>query len=952
MSITVSLLGTPRVCKDGQELIFPYRKTEGLFYYLCVKHSVSRDEVIGIFWADCAESAARKNLRDAIYHLKKLLGEDVVRIEGNNHISLHMEKLASIDYEALTDANIFERYTGDFLGYFYIKKCMEFESWATELREDLLRRYQRAVQRRVAQASLSGETGQLLDCAGALLRKHVLDEALYRDILSGLIRSHGYAEAEQVYQKLKEGLMEELGAEPEEETVQLMQEIALVKTSLAAQKRSPQAGEYFFGREQEMMTLLTSLHSFERGEPTASVLLSGEAGVGKSAILRKLKNTLRTDSFLAISCQCVQTEEELYLKPWNDILDQVQAYCKAFHITFGSTPDFYAQQIDTSLFATQYELFAESMLQMLAQHMTERKIVIFIDDVQWMDGASKRLLSNLLFWAKSEKLMMILSCRDDYGERLLPLKAPLIARGLLRELVIPRFTLEETKQIIGEKKPDLLEERGVLEKIYHNTDGNALFLLESLKVLEHGGSASRLSPKITGMIQSRLMDLTTQERELLNAISLYPRLAVIEDLQVIYDHPKVQILQCLESMLSKQLICQASTYNKQGYGFFHQLIRDYIYNDLLEDKRQMLHRLLAEHYEAQYAASQDIGLCPMLIYHFGRCQDTCKTYTYRLEYLRAFYAVEHEIYPTVLTGQMEAEAPTRPLGSEDELVSLAEQIRALNRQSAETDPLRMKVEFLIGRYDLFSGSFVKGLKNIQMSIALAEKLGDSKYLMENYLQMVFHSIQIHNLKMFHEYITACEALLDRYSYSQADICTVLRLRGVYHMKNYQYDKAEALFRLVIQRMEPLCRTDYAYRIGLAACYNYLGESRQAVGQLDEALTYYQRAIACCEGEQTVSGMGVFYSNAGYALYQQEKYDQAQIYIDKARQCFAERGAFWGRSKVHSYSALLAIQRGDWADAQAHFQAAREIAQQSGNPGALSMVGEVERLLQEKAPKPQ
>ena len=38
---------------------------------------VSRDEAIGIFWADCAENSARKNLRDAIYHLKKLLGEDV-----------------------------------------------------------------------------------------------------------------------------------------------------------------------------------------------------------------------------------------------------------------------------------------------------------------------------------------------------------------------------------------------------------------------------------------------------------------------------------------------------------------------------------------------------------------------------------------------------------------------------------------------------------------------------------------------------------------------------------------------------------------------------------------------------------------------------------------------------------------------------------------------------------
>ena len=59
MSMKVSLLGSPRVIADGQELVFPYRKAEGLFYYLCLKGSVSRDEAIGIFWADCSENSAR-----------------------------------------------------------------------------------------------------------------------------------------------------------------------------------------------------------------------------------------------------------------------------------------------------------------------------------------------------------------------------------------------------------------------------------------------------------------------------------------------------------------------------------------------------------------------------------------------------------------------------------------------------------------------------------------------------------------------------------------------------------------------------------------------------------------------------------------------------------------------------------------------------------------------------
>ena len=140
MGIQVTMMGTPKVSVHGRELVFPYREAEGLFYYLCVKGTVSRDEGIGIFWADCAENSARKNLRDAIYHLKKLLGEDVVSTEGNNRVRLNRDRLDSVDCEQLTDENILQRYTGDFLGYFYIKNCMEFEDWATDVREELKRR--------------------------------------------------------------------------------------------------------------------------------------------------------------------------------------------------------------------------------------------------------------------------------------------------------------------------------------------------------------------------------------------------------------------------------------------------------------------------------------------------------------------------------------------------------------------------------------------------------------------------------------------------------------------------------------------------------------------------------------------------------------------------------------------------------------------------------------------
>lgn len=943
MGITVSLLGTPKVEFDGKEITFPYRKVEGLFYYLCVKRSVSRDEVISIFWADSSENSARKNLRDGIYHLKKLLGEEIVLTQGNNKLSLNPEKITSIDLDHITQDNILNTYTGEFLGYFYIKNCMEFEEWAGTIREELLHRYQQAVQRWVLSVSRRTSVQPMVDCANHLLKRRIVDEELYRILLKALLEQGAVAQAQQLYQRFQSLLQEELGAEPDASTVALMAQSACLYQKLNEFHKSEQTPDYFYGREKELYHLVSCLNNFRQGQPTPSVLLTGEAGVGKSALMNRLSTLAKNDQFLILSYQCVQTEQELYLKPWTDILQNAQAMCHTSTMPQVPSPALFSEQMDAALFATQYELCAQHIVRTLSGNSPTEKVLLFIDDVQWMDSASLRLLANLLHWSKNQTLLTVLTARDDCAQNLLSWKSALESKGLLTELNVPRFTKDETMEIIRQCQPAVLEHPKQAEKIYYDTDGNALFLSEYLKQLAHNGSLEQRSIKTTGIIESRLSNLSLSERSLLEQISLYPRFATLQELLVLSRQTPVELLEVLDALLSRQLIFVNSTYNKTGYGFSHQLIRDYVYNSMLEDKRLLLHQTIAQEYEKQYKQTEDITLCPMLIYHFSRCKDTCKEYTYRLEYLRAFYAVKHEIYPTLLTSQSTADYHLPRSSGAEQLISLAEKIRSLTGTPDQVDPLRMKMEFLIGRYDLYSGTYDKGLKNIYTSIALAEKLHDPTYLLENHLQLVFHSIQIHDMKLYYDNITACRELLDKYNYSQAEICTVSRLEGLYHMKNYQYDRAEELFSSVIDNMLPLCKLDTTYRIGLAACYNYLGEIRQSQSLWDEALRYYLQAIDCC-GDEMVSGVGVFCSNAGYALLQQGKLDEAEYYINRANQCFEQTDAMWGRSKARSYAALVAVQKGDFKKAFEHFEVAKLTAQQGGNPSALLLVQEVEEIL--------
>lgn len=943
MSISVTLLGTPSVSRDGVQVTFPYRKAEGLFYYLCVKQNISRDEAVGVFWVDCSENAARKNLRDAVYHLKKLFGSDRILVEGNNRIRLNMDDRISVDYNDLTEENLIRCYTGDFLEFFYIKNCLEFDDWAESVRTELLHKYQLAMEQQAKLLTRGHDAKALLQCGQALLRKNIYDEELFYHILGGMIRMGGYTEAEQLYQSFCEVLQRELGVEQDERFTALMQEAAVLRSLQADKTSAASHDEYFYGRTSEMLVLAEDIATHK----VPAVLMSGEAGVGKSAILQKLHRLLLEKGHIVLSYQCVKPEEELYLKPWNDILAQAREHCAMRNITVSPALSIAEGQVTPSVFATQYELSAESLLHALCEHCGRQQVVIVIDDVQWMDKESRRLLSSLIFWAKSEALSIIMTSREPDNELLRDMTVGLKAKGLIHEMAVHRFTLDETERIINDCNPKLLAQHDFLDAIYHQTGGNALFLMESLKEIEYGGDFKQISAKMTGMIQSRLMNLPESEREMLNAVSLFPRFATIEDLEQVLGRPRIALLKDIEQLIVRQLIYPGNTYSQRGYGFSHQVIREYIYNEMLEDRRALLHGAVAEYYENRYAESGDIGLCPMLIYHFRCCGNIYKTYAYELEYLKTFYTVQHEIYPTFLAESGADDQPMPRLNGGDALVDLTERIRALHQSSPEADSLRMKAEFLLGRYDLFSGAFKKGLQNIAMSVSLAKKLNESRYLMDNYLQMAYHAIQIHDVDMLDHYISLSEELLNSHEYTEADSYTVMRLRGVYYMKKKQFERAEEVFQKIAERTEALCRTNHSYRVGLAACYNYLGEIRQEVGKLDEALDFYLRAIDRCDEKNVVSGMGVMYSHAGYVLYQLRRLTEAQQYIDKATQCFDKRDALWGRSEAMSCAALLDIERKDWTAAERHIASARRTAHLSGNPAAFSLVEKAEELLAER-----
>lgn len=274
------------------------------------------------------------------------------------------------------------------------------------------------------------------------------------------------------------------------------------------------------------------------------------------------------------------------------------------------------------------------------------------------------------------------------------------------------------------------------------------------------------------------------------------------------------------------------------------------------------------------------------------------------------------------------------------LISLAGEIRALPAGDRGNRELRMRAEYLMGKYDLAAGDYRRGLRNIHACLDAARGLADGEYQMNACLQLVYYGIQAGDPEIMGESLGSCEELLKSQSYPAATVFAVERLRALYYMKKEEYGRAEELLDRLIPRMERECRTDSACRAGLSACYNYRGEILMAFREWDEAVDYIGRALVCGLDSCPTAGRGVAYTDLGIILFQTDHYDKALDYLRKARECFRELSVQWGRAKEEVYSALLELKLERPGNALTHYEAACRFAGKDKSAATRALLKEV------------
>ncbi len=507
MSFRLKLLGLPSLQReDGSDVEFPIGKPLALLSYLAFEYRpVRRDELAGLLWPDSSPDRARHSVRQAIWLIRRKLGEE--SIQGDDPVSLS-ETVVSSDLEefwtALSEGDMeaaTKVWRGPFLSRLVLSECRAWEQWREEQREVLRLSLFKSLLSRCEDLKVGGREEECLGYLEVLLRLNPFSlegRVLHIECLLRLGRVPAARQALEEARRELEGVDGAAEAIGELEATLREQQ---ARTDPGAQERVGESLE-LVGRADELSGLRSLWRRAMAGQPGSACIL-GPTGIGKTRLAHAFLTGIEATGARAVRAKGYRGEHRI---PWGtvtDLIRQLLLLPGAKGISPGS--DAVLRTVLPSLRTSgngggigngngesgevQPAALSDAVADLVGAVGFEGPVALFIDDWQWADKESRSLLSRVMRQARGLPCFFLLAERT--GERRLLQER---AEILMKELGAPSFLLgplakEELGELIGLlaaiSDPDQADR--LVERIHRVTGGNPLFVGELFRKLGEEG---------------------------------------------------------------------------------------------------------------------------------------------------------------------------------------------------------------------------------------------------------------------------------------------------------------------------------------------------------------------------------------------------------------------------------------------------------------------------------
>lgn len=959
--IKCSFLGAVKISEGDAEVFIPAGKVSELFYYLAVKKTARREELVGLLWPETSDENAKNSLRNTLHKLKKYFKADLFLTPNKSLILINESVDFELDVDELDRSPMDQLvlYRGDFLSGTVFKNSFEFECWLLETREYYRALFINHAQRKIASLYEMKNYEPMEVLIRQLLIVDGFNETAFQFLMRYYQTQGRYDKIINEYYRLQKILEDELGIAPPEEIEQLFQQ-ALASVKKKDQSLPAQVDDSLFYREYEYNQIQSILNDFEAGAPPVSILLKGETGAGKSSLKKKIR-LANQSRFNFLEIQCSLIERAISYSPWMRVISLLEAEMdrqqleRPAHWNIVRSNLFFdgkknnlptPQILETSENFNADHIFKsiQSALKLLGE---KNKMVIVLEDLQWFDPYSLSLLLNLILNSGGQTLFL-LTTSDEAGDSIKNM-GTLADLNKLAIIELKRFSQFETAAILK----DLLKGKGLTQKIadeiYEKSRGNAFFLKVYIELYLSNSDEKSIAKFMQNALKEKFTGLGETAMKILKLIAVFNGDIKLESLLDLLDLKAFEMIDAINDLVRFRILEENRDEEGVTINFAHSSYRDYLYGELSESTKLILHREIGQALERKLSVNGDIQSYLKLRYHFGLAGDKVKSLKYDVIILYYHLNFSHELFPSMDDLQLSKQIKLninneRALNwiweVEDELQKVINLMG--EAQSGDIEWIQTLFFYCKGRYLIRCGNYQEGVRMIRKVISLAERTGDLKSELQGHKQMIIYGIQTNNPEiMLRHIVNGIKAANKLGNLFESGV--LYRLYGVYHLMHGHGGTSEVLFMKSISLLETNERGANSNSVNLAANYNYLGEIRNLSGEFGAAMDHFNKAISMCESFEP-SALSIFYINAGKTCFLMDNFPDMAMYLNKAKKILDQFDSFWKKPVLEALRALYAFRQDDFEDALKYLKNSLNCVNTINNPRDSGMVYFVQAII--------
>src|SRR6516225_4254413 len=390
------------------------------------------------------------------------------------------------------------------------------------------------------------------------------------------------------------------------------------------------------GREEEAELLLRRWSRAKSGEGQV-VLISGEAGIGKSRLTADLLESLAPEPHTRLRYFCSPQHTDSAFYP---IIGQMERAAGLFH------DDTSRQKLDkldallaqTSTSIQDVALIAEMLslpndgrypaleltpqqrrqktLEALTAQMEtlsrESPVLMVLEDVHWADPTSLEAFGRAVDRIRTLRVLLLTTFRPEFD-------APWVGRPYVTALIINRLAEHEVGAMIDRIVGNRLPSATIRQDIIERTDGIPLFVEEMTKAVLEAGSEMAAARAIAAVpspalavpaslhasLMARLDRLGGPAKELAQIGAAIGREFSHALLAAVVRQPEAELRSTLDRLTAAGLLFQRGVPPHATYLFKHALVQDAAYGTLLREPRRALHARIAETIESEFTETAE-----------------------------------------------------------------------------------------------------------------------------------------------------------------------------------------------------------------------------------------------------------------------------------------------------------------------------------------------------------